>query len=644
MSLLTPAGLATLLLLPVVLLIHLWRVRYRRHTLPSTLLWSRVLSESPLRRPRRLPTRYILLLLELAALLFGGLALARPAFVAAGTARHLLVAVDTSLLMSANDTSPSRLAHARALVSPLIDGLAARDSMTLVDAGATRRALITSSDHAALRRALDALTPGDGPSSLAGDGALLAGLAMAGGSHTSTYLFAPLGTADATLTALRRAVPGLRVRTVGTTNDDRAVAGLSVSCPAGQTPGSTNMNACEAYARLVNTAATPITTRVTASVDGQSVTRTMTLAARSSQPISLRLPAALDRRSVAEGGQLAMGAHSVELRLDGRDALAADDAAWAVVPQVTRRDVLLVTSDSSSPLIPVLRAIPGVTLATDTPDDASLYNVAQRADLTVLDETGPDVLPPGNLIFVNPAVSPQSGNNALFSVAGDGTMVAPAVMGTDRTSALLHDVDLSSLVVSAATRVALPNWARADIAGDTGPLLFSGVTGGRRVAVLTFDPRPSATANSSNLDTLLAFPALLQNLVQNLAPAPQTSATAGTVAALPLTRQSTATLAFADNTTGKGTTLASSGDLAALPASRPGLYTVNGTVGGANTLAVNVGAASGDATVNSDAAAAPAAPFPGVPVPPSPWEGWALFTVLALLFLGGEWWYYVRHT
>jgi len=629
MSLLAPAGLATLLLLPVVLLIHLWRVRYRRHTLPSTLLWSRVLSESPLRRPRRLPTRYILLLLELAALLFGGLALARPAFVAAGTARHLFVAVDTSLLMSADDTPPNRLARTRALVSPLIDGLAARDSMTLVDAGATPRTLITSSDHAVLRRALDTLTPGDGPSSLAGDGALLAGLAMAGGSHTSTYLFAPLETADATLNALRGAVPGLRVRTVGTTSDDRAVAGLSVSCPAGQTPGSTNTNACEAYARLVNTAAAPITTRVTASVDGQGVTRTMTLAARSSQPISLRLPA---------------GTHSVELRLDGRDALAADDTAWAVVPQVTRRAVLLVTSDSSSPLIPVLRAIPGVTLVTDTPDDASLYNVAQRADLTVLDETGPDVLPPGNLIFVNPAVSPQSGNNALFSVTGDGTMVAPAVMGTDRASALLHDVDLSSLVVAAATRVALPAWARADIAGDTGPLLFSGVTGGRRVAVLTFDPRPNATANSSNLDTLLAFPALLQNLVQNLAPAPPASATAGTVAALPLTRQSTATLAFADNTTGKGTTLASSGDLAALPASRPGLYTVNGTAGGANTLAVNVGAASGAATVNSDAAAAPAAPFPGVPVAPSPWEGWALFTVLALLFLGGEWWYYVRHT
>ena len=61
MSLLAPAGLVALLLLPIIIAIHLWRVRYRRYELSSTLLWSRVLSETPLRRPRRLPTRLLLL-------------------------------------------------------------------------------------------------------------------------------------------------------------------------------------------------------------------------------------------------------------------------------------------------------------------------------------------------------------------------------------------------------------------------------------------------------------------------------------------------------------------------------------------------------------------------------------------------------
>jgi len=640
-SLLAPAGLAALLLLPVVVAMHLWRVRYRRYTLPSTLLWSRVLSEAPLRRPRRLPTRYILLLLQAALLLCGAVALARPAFVAAGTGRRLLVAVDTSLLMGAGDARPNRVARARALVSPLIDGLAGADTMTLVDAGTTPRVLVASSDRAALRRALDTLAPGYGPSSLRQDGALLAGLAAASGERVTAYLFAPLGTDPAALATLRRAVPGLRVRTVGTTSDDRAVTDLSVSCldkRAGRVFG-----ACEAYARLVNTGTRAITTRVTATVDGQSVANGVTLPAGASQQITLRLP---------------RGARSVELHLDGHDALAADDMAWALVPRPVRRDVLLVTTDSASPLAQGLRAVPDVTLGTLAPDAAALNDVAARADLTVLDETGPDVAPPGNLLFVNPNLSPSNGaGNALFGATGSGTAVAPAVTGTDRESPLLRNVDLGSLVVSAATRVALPGWARADIAGDGGPLLFSGATGGRRVAVLTFDPRPGAATNSSNLDTLLAFPALLQNVVQALAPAAPASATAGQVAPLPLARQGAATLAF---TGGATTTLPSSGDLAALPALRPGLYNVGGVAGGrpgpsersgegsvpmGGAIAVNA-SLSDDAGLATSPAAAPTGGLPTatVAIPPTPWEGWAIFTVLALLLLGGEWWYYVRRT
>ncbi len=627
MSLLTPAGLAALLLLPPVLLIHLWRIRYRRHTLPSTLLWSRVLDETPLRRPRRLPTRWLLLLLQLAVLLCGAVALARPAFVAAG-GRHLLVAVDSSLSMGAGDVRPNRLARARDLVARLVDGLGAGDAITLVDAGATPRVLVTSGDHAALRRALGTLAPGDGPSSLGGDGALLAGLAASAGPRTATYLFAPVGTSEATLGALRGAVPGLSVRSIGTTDDDRAVADLSVSCLTGRTPGGTG--ACEAYARLVNKGAHPITTRVTATVDGRSSAEPLSLSLRAntSQQIHLPLPA---------------GARTVELHLDGRDALPADDTAWAVVPRPLHRDILLVTGDPTSPLAQGLRAIPNVTLGTIAPDNGALGDVARRVDLVVLDGTGPDILPPGNLLFVNPTAG-----TALFDTVGSGETIAPVVTGLDRASPLLRNVDLGSLIVSAAARVALPGWARAVIAGDGGPLLFSGVTGGRRVAVLTFDPRPAAAANSSNLDTLLAFPALLQNIAQALAPAPPGSATAGRPGTIPLARRDAATLAGG---AGAAAALPSAGDLAALPALRPGLYDVTGAAGGGKSaIAVNAEGPGADTSgaegLGADAAVAPAPPavLPAVPVPSTPWEGWTLGAVLALLLLGGEWWYYVRHT
>ena len=453
-------------------------------------------------------------------------------------------------------------------------------------------------------------------------------------------LFAPLGyraRPDRTLEALRRIVPGLRVRLVGTSTDDRGVAGLTVSC----------VTTCEADARLVTTGRHAVTTRVTATVDGAELTQRVTLPAESTVPLRLALPA---------------GSRVVSLRLDGHDALPADDAAWAVVPLPVRRTALLVTDDPTTPLAQALHAIPNLTLLITTPETYS-DTMTRRVDLTVLDTTGADIAPPGNLLVINPTSS-----SALFTLSG--TAAAPGVTAVRAGDPLLSGVDLSSLVVSSATKVRLPGWATVDVAGDAGPLLFSGTTGGRRVAVLLFDPRTTVGANASNLATLLAFPALLQNAVRVLAPAPPSALVAGQAAPLPVARQGVAWLQPAH---GHRVVLPSSGDLAALPALRPGMYSVGGGAGGAaGRIAVNA-AVPGDPSAPQDVSTA--APAPGAPMCPAgtacppgqggqaaaqphalpgpiayaptvvpPWEGWAVFALLVLLLLSGEWWYYVRRT
>lgn len=615
MSLLAPLGLATLLLLPIIVAIHMWRVRHRRYELSSTLLWSRVLSETPLRRPRQVPTRFILLALQLAVLACGALALSRPSWVAAGAPRHLVVAVDTSLAMSATDVRPSRLDRAKSAVGALIDRLGRNDTMTLVDAGPAPRVLAATGDHAALRQALDALTQSYGASSLSGDGPLLAGLRTANGSHTQTYLFAPPDAPPAALSALRTDVRGLVVRTVGVRADDRGVAALSVSC----TPVGKGQD-CEAYARLVNSGRHALTTRITASVDNGRISsaENVTLPANSAVPIQLSLPP---------------DARLVSIKLDGHDALPSDDTAWAAVPLPVHRTVLLVTDDPTTPLAQALADVPNLTLKTMTPDT---YNSAPtpNVDLTVLDNTDNTVQPSGNLLVINP-----SGG---WPVSSNGTETAPGVTEVRPNDALLRDVDLSSLVIQSATHVTLPSWATGDIEGDQGPLLLSGVMDGRRVAVMLFDPRTTATANASNLDTLLAFPTLLRNAVQALAPAAPASLPAGQVAPAPVTRN----IAWLRPVSGATQSLPSSGDLAALPALRPGVYNYGGAAGGtAASLAVNA-AVPGDPASSSAAAVAAAPPAPAVVAPPSimPWEGWAIVAALALIALGGEWWYYVRHT
>ena len=248
MSVLAPVGLIALLLLPVLFLLHLRHARYRSYTLSSTLLWSRLLAEAPRMRPRRRPIYLLLLALQLLAVGCGALALARPALNAAGWRSNVVVAVDTSLAMSATDLRPSRLARAQGTVSGMIDSLAPWDTMTIVDVGAAPRVLAASSDHDALHQALNDLAPGIGPSSLAVDGPLLAGLQAAGGTHTRVLLLAPLGAPSSALSQLRRAVPTLQVQTIGVDGSDRGVADLSIACPSNGVTAS-----CEAFARLINT-------------------------------------------------------------------------------------------------------------------------------------------------------------------------------------------------------------------------------------------------------------------------------------------------------------------------------------------------------------------------------------------------------
>jgi hypothetical protein len=47
---------------------------------------------------------------------------------------------------------------------------------------------------------------------------------------------------------------------------------------------------------------------------------------------------------------------------------------------------------------------------------------------------------------------------------------------------------------------------------------------------------------------------------------------------------------------------------------------------------------------NQQPAAAPSAPVVLAPGVITPWEGWAVAALLALIILSGEWWYYVRRT
>src|SRR6476659_8050236 len=115
---------------------YLLKLRREEQTVSSTFLWRRMVRDVEANAPWQKLRRNLLLLLQLLLLALLALALARPFFRTAGIAgRNLIVIVDRSASMQANDVAPSRLEAAKQQAGDLIDQLPDGGRATVIAAG-----------------------------------------------------------------------------------------------------------------------------------------------------------------------------------------------------------------------------------------------------------------------------------------------------------------------------------------------------------------------------------------------------------------------------------------------------------------------------------------------------------------------------
>jgi Ca-activated chloride channel family protein len=214
----------------------------------------------------------------------------------------------------------------------------------------------------------------------------------------------------------------------------------------------------------------------------------------------------------------------LEARLAGDDQLALDDRAWAIVPPDRLLRILLV-SEGDPYLETALSFLPNAELYGVKPADYGAGTKPELFDLVIFDAALPATLPRvPTLAIAPPRTSP------LGTVTG--TLNDPALGRPTPDEPLLRYVDLTTLHVARATRLALPAWARTVVptaAGD--PLLFTGTLDGVATGVLAFEPR------SSDLPLQVAFPILVSNLVGELvgaSRAPTTAVAPGALVSLPI--------------------------------------------------------------------------------------------------------------
>jgi len=487
----SPIGLAALIFVGLLVLLHLRRRLQREVEVSSLLLWEAVRDEP--RRGRFRPN--VLFALQVVLLGALGIAVARPYWseqaAPVGGGRTVLV-FDVSASMQTIEGGERRFDQARRKAGELIAGLGGDVEVMMIAVAAHPRVVVAfTRDRSALARALEALEPSDAPTRLS-LGIQLAHSAAAGRGPLEIDVFTDL--AGETVGFSPSAGERLRFFRFGRTDDNVALAALRVYQNPFQDAGE-----ARGYALVKNFAHQPKELALHVTLASKPVLdETLHLGARESRVVPIR--------RLAETGRL-------EAWLDVADALGVDNRALAFV-QPARRIRVLAVSDSAavlSDLNALAHAVPAVDLRHVTPGEFRAEE-ARLAEVAIFHGFVPAEPMRANTLYLYPPAT-----NSLFR--SDRDVVGAQILDWNETDPILHDLRyVEALPLDRARILALPPWAHTLIAsraeGRDFPLAFAGETGGRRIVCFAFDLSGRSLVKSENLSLLL----LMLNALRWLTP------------------------------------------------------------------------------------------------------------------------------
>lgn len=474
MSFAHPSALVWAALAIPIVIFYILKIRLRRVPVSTTLFWQQIFEEKKPRSIWEMLRHLLSLLVQLAVLGLVVLALGEPFFKwEVLEAKRLVLVLDNSASMNANDVAPSRLAKAKEEAQRVIDGLRFRDEMAIIAAGTEPQVFCGLTGHQrTLRKALDEIPATDGPSRVK-QAVELARNLLVTHKNRKVIVLTDGGFDDAE--ALVKAddvqlVPvGKRTGNVGIT---RFQTRRSLIDPVGY----------EILAEVTNASDDPVECRLEIDLNNEVV-----------DVVPLKLAAGGTHHQVFEktstdGGRLTA-------RLNRNDALPADNQAWAILPRREVRPVTLVTKGNLF-LEKVFEANAGVKLSVAK---AQPKAAAPGGTLTVFHRDAPEKLPAGPVLVIQPSQSSE-----LWEVGE--TLQNPIVTQQDKDSPLMANVRLDNVLMPEAKKLkpkGSPKILAAAVSGDPLYLAFDRPEG--KVLVLTVD------LDKGDLPLQTAFPIMVAN-------------------------------------------------------------------------------------------------------------------------------------
>jgi hypothetical protein len=488
MSFLSPTGLwAFAFAVPIVLLFIL-RLRLRRHEVPTLMFWNVVLKEKESTALFQRLKQWLALLLALVFMALLALALGQPqlAFLTR-RARDVVLVIDNSASMSATDVDPSRLDAAKREAIGLVRRLRHSDRMMVVSC--SNRPVIEipfTSHHGSLIEAIERIEPTDVPTDLRGAVELARSITHPRRrverlviSDGTAPIETPTSDANAAATEPEDAPPEVQMLVVGERCDNVGIVTLAVR------QGLVSRLDYEVLLAVKSFSDQTREFNVDLSLDGELF---------DSIPYTLG-PGELSRKTY---GNVGTAGGRIAAVIDRPDDLAADNAAYAVLPEQRLVRVCLVT-DGNLFLEQALANETSVVLTTVAPAD---YNAAAAYDVTIFDRCLPAEPGDGNFIVIHP---PRESDGLPWTIGED----LDEVMITDvaQSSPILAYVELGHVLIGEAYAVEAPPGAQVLVGSFEHPLVFVESSPARNVLFFAFD------INRSDLPLRVAFPIIVANTV-----------------------------------------------------------------------------------------------------------------------------------
>ncbi len=481
MSFLAPwyvPAIAAGLTVPPLVLLYFLKLKRQRIPIASTLLWRKAVEDLRVNSPFQRLRSSLLLFLQLLILALACLAIAEP-FKSAGRQfeKAIVLLIDQSASMSTMEDGRTRLDIAKEDAASIVEGLT-RDQRAMIIAFSDRaRVLAPFTDNKNdLRRAIDSIQPTDVAGSLQEAVALAEAHSTPQGEGIGTnqqiaqahlILFTDGRLPDADKVAVQRST--MELVKIGNATENAGIVSLEVRRSYEQPADLTVL------ARVRNFGTQKTQRDLSLMVNGvMKDVRTLSLAPAGKAD---RLSKAETAGTPAEGSEAIVPfdltletAANIEVRLSGKDSLADDDRAFAVVTPPHPLKVLLVTAGNRflSRLIGVMPLDKFDTWTPqqyqDNPDDKLIENGRCIYDVVVFDGHSTDRLPPGNYFFFG-------GIPLIDGVETGDLREGDVLLDWDDTHPILQHVVVESINVVSWRDLILPKEAVTLIEGTHGPVL-----------------------------------------------------------------------------------------------------------------------------------------------------------------------------